>query len=101
MEIVMKDFISFEWDENKRRINIQKHGIDFEDAVEALFEPHIEVPSDQNGEVRIRAICPFTGRLIAVVYTMRGETCRIISARAARKNEQQLYYANYPGRNSR
>jgi uncharacterized DUF497 family protein len=32
---------------------------------------------------------------------MRGETCRIISARAARKNEQQLYYANYPGRNSR
>ncbi|MBP2508337.1 uncharacterized DUF497 family protein [Agrobacterium tumefaciens] len=97
----MKDFISFEWDENKRRNNIQKHGIDFEDAVEALFEPHIEVPSDQNGEVRIRAICPFTGRLIAVVYTMRGETCRIISARAARKNEQQLYYANYPGRNSR
>ncbi|WP_230059549.1 MULTISPECIES: BrnT family toxin [Agrobacterium] len=41
------------------------------------------------------------GRLIAVVYTMRGETCRIISVRAARKNEQQLYYANNTGRNMR
>jgi uncharacterized DUF497 family protein len=101
MDIVMKDFISFEWDENKRQINIQKHGIDFEDAVEALYEPHIEISADQNGEVRIRAICPFMERLIAVIYTMRGETCRVISVRAARKNEQQLYYANNPGRNTR
>ncbi|MES5043921.1 BrnT family toxin [Rhizobium nepotum] len=97
----MKDFISFEWDESKRQINIQKHGIDFEDAVEALYEPHIEISTDQNGEVRIRAICPFMERLIAVIYTMRGETCRVISVRAARKNEQQLYYANNPGRNTR
>lgn len=101
MDIVMKDFISFDWDGNKRLINLAKHGIDFEDAAEALYEPHIEIPSDQNGEVRIRAICPFMGRLIAVVYTMRGDTCRIISARAARKNEQQLYYANNTGRNTR
>ncbi len=101
MDIVTKDFISFEWDENKRLSNIQKHGIDFEDAVEALYEQHIEIPSDQNGEVRIRAICPFMERLVTVVYTMRGETCRIISVRAARKNEQQLFHANNPGRNTR
>ncbi|KAB1089471.1 BrnT family toxin [Neorhizobium galegae] len=41
-------------------------------------------------------MCPDTHRLIAVVYTMRGEKCRIISARAARQNEQRLYYDRYP-----
>lgn len=93
----MTDFISFEWDASKRLVNIEKHGIDFEDAVEALHEPHIKIPSDKNGEIRIRAICPFMTRLITVVYTMRGETCRIISVRAARKDEHKLYYANNLG----
>ncbi|MDI6835009.1 MAG: BrnT family toxin [Rhizobiaceae bacterium] len=35
-------------------------------------------------------------RLIAVVYTMRGDICRVISARVARPNEQREYYARYP-----
>ncbi|WLD95812.1 BrnT family toxin [Agrobacterium leguminum] len=91
MDIVTKDFISFEWDENKRQINIQKHGIDFPRAARALSQPHLESRSDQNGESRILAICPDTGDLIAIIYTMRGEVCRIISARATRKNERRTY----------
>ena len=89
-------FSSFDWDEGKRKTNILKHGIDFEDAVLALHRPRIEFRSDRNGEVRTVAICPDSERLIAVIYTMRGEACRIISARAARKNEQREYYARYP-----
>ncbi|MCC2610607.1 BrnT family toxin [Neorhizobium sp. Rsf11] len=75
---------------------LKKHQIDFEDVVFALQELRLELRSDRNGEVRILAICPNTERLIAVVYTMRGEKCRIISARAARQNEQRLYYHRYP-----
>ncbi|WP_354554632.1 BrnT family toxin [Rhizobium aquaticum] len=60
-------------------------------ATAALEQPHLEKSSDKNGEARTLAICPETHRLIAVVYTMRGEVCRIISARAARKNEQEQY----------
>ncbi|CDZ46925.1 BrnT family toxin [Neorhizobium galegae] len=86
----------FDWNEEKRRTNLEKHQIDFEDAVFALQEPRLEFRSDRNGEVRTLAICPDTKRLIAIVYTMRGEKCRIISARAARKNEQTLYYDRYP-----
>ncbi|MCM2498321.1 BrnT family toxin [Neorhizobium galegae] len=37
------------------------------------------------------AVCPEQRRLIAVVYTMRGEVCRIISARTASKHEQRAY----------
>ncbi|MBW8285529.1 MAG: BrnT family toxin [Rhizobium sp.] len=84
-------FATFEWDENKRHANLLKHGIDFIRAASALQQPHVKIMSNRDGEARILAICPDTQKLIAVVYTMRGEACRIISARAARKNEQRAY----------
>jgi len=94
MPLIRIRFASHEWDEDKRQSNLRKHGIDFEDAVLALREPHIEYRSDREGEVRTVAICPDSGKLIAIVYTMRGEVCRIISARAARKNEIREYHQN-------
>ncbi|MCM2471892.1 BrnT family toxin [Rhizobium sp. CG5] len=96
MPIEFQELQNFEWDEAKRRANILKHRIDFEDAVFALALPRIEYPSDRDGERRTVAICPDELRLIAVVYTMRGNVCRIISARVARLNEQREYYAHYP-----
>ncbi|MGV1846863.1 MULTISPECIES: BrnT family toxin [unclassified Rhizobium] len=59
-----------------------------------MREPHIEYGFDREGEVRTVAICTDSGKLIAIVYTMRGEICRIISARAARKNEIREYHQN-------
>ena len=59
-----------------------------------LRQPPFEYRSDREGEVRTVAICPDTGKLIAVIYTMREDVCRIISARAARKNEQREYHKN-------
>ncbi|WP_454701057.1 BrnT family toxin [Agrobacterium burrii] len=97
MDVVTKNFISFEWDENKRLSNIEKHGIDFPRAARALSQPHLESRSDQNGECRILAICPETDDLIVIIYTMRGEVCRIISARATRKNERRTYRQIFSG----
>ncbi|MBB4955319.1 uncharacterized DUF497 family protein [Agrobacterium vitis] len=93
--MITEPLTSFEWDETKRYINLKKHGIDFEDAILALNEPRLEYPSDRGGEQRTVAICPDSGKLIAVVYTMRGSVCRIISARAAREDERRKYYAHY------
>ncbi len=87
---------AFEWDDQKRLVNIEKHGIDFEDAILALQEPRIEFQSIRNGEVQTLAICPDTNRIITVVYVMRGEICRIISARPAHKNEQRIYHQSFP-----
>jgi uncharacterized DUF497 family protein len=84
-------FNEFEWDRDKEERNIRKHGIDFDQAAIALSRPHLEVRSDRNGESRILAICPSSGRIIVIIYTIRGQRCRIISARAARKNEQRAY----------
>ena len=83
----------FEWDEEKRLRNIEKHGIDFIGAREIWQGPVIEQASPQShhGEDRILAIGMSEGRCITVVYTWRGDYRRIISARKARSNEQADY----------
>ena len=32
------EYISFEWDENKNKINKAKHGIDFEEAATVFYD---------------------------------------------------------------
>ncbi len=85
--------MTFEWNEEKRQVNLDRHGIDFEDALAIWEGPVLEVPSPQleHGEARILATGLAEGRLITVVFTWRGENRRIISARHARKNERENY----------
>jgi uncharacterized DUF497 family protein len=83
----------FEWDNDKRLQNLEKHGIDFIAARELWSGPVLEAPSPrtQHREERIIAIGKIYGRCIAVVYTWRNGNRRLISARKARKNEQEAY----------
>lgn len=84
--------IGFEWDENKRRLNITKHGIDFEDAKRVFDDPSAYMyRSPQSAlEQRFVAVGTANGVLVAVIYTRR-ERIRIISARIARRSERQAY----------
>jgi uncharacterized DUF497 family protein len=82
---------SFEWDDDKNRRNIEKHGIDFDDAVEIFDSPVLLYRSDRNHEERWVAIGKSTDHVIAVIFTRRNDTIRIISARSARKNEKESY----------
>ena len=83
----------FEWDESKRKLNISKHGIDFQDAVEVFGDPEVLTlrSAGEHDEPRFLAIGRCQGRIIAVIFTVRGETIRVISARAARREERQRY----------
>jgi uncharacterized DUF497 family protein len=86
--------MSYEWDEIKRQINIQKHGIDFVD-VPKIFEDDVVILPDERydyGEVRFIAIGLLKNHVIVVAYTERGENFRLISARKATKNEKIFYY---------
>lgn len=83
----------FEWDEDKRLANIRKHNIDFIDVPE-IFEGDTITMEDTRqdyGETRFITIGILKERVIVVVYTERGETTRIISARKATKYEQINY----------
>jgi len=90
-------FESFEWDEEKCRANIDRHGIDFQDAIRIFDGPVLVERSDRKGEIRWVAIGILDGEVISVVYTERSESCRIISARAARRKERVAYRALYAG----
>lgn len=84
----------FEWDENKRLSNIEKHGIDFADAVK-IFDAFAVTRQDTRadyGEERYVAVGLLDGREITVIYTPREDNRRIISARRARVEERKVYH---------
>lgn len=81
----------FEWDDDKNRQNIEKHGIDFEDAIDIFDGPILLYRSDRNHEERWAAIGKSNDHVIAVIFTRRKDIIRIISARSARKNEKESY----------
>lgn len=83
----------FEWDENKRLANISKHGIDFQDALDVFFEPHLDEALTYPKEARRKALGMSAGSLVAAIYTWRGTSIRIISVRRARPNERRAYRA--------
>jgi len=86
----------FEWDETKRKANLAKHFIDFEDATQVFDGPVFEKQQRRHGEDRVLAIGRMAGIEIVVVYVMRGKHRRIISARRAHCDERQAY-ANHLG----
>ncbi|MFP4671498.1 MAG: BrnT family toxin [Desulfohalobiaceae bacterium] len=86
----------FEWDDNKRASNLEKHGIDFQDAVK-FFDSDVICFEDnrQNyGEQRYIAIGKVEGRLIVTAYTYRNRNIRILSMRKANARERR-FYARY------
>jgi hypothetical protein len=85
----------FEWDEQKRRSNLAKHGVDFELAKNVFDGPTIEYPDERQdyGEPRIGAYGEVSGVVLFVIYTERGATRRLISARRAGNRECDFYRA--------
>jgi uncharacterized protein len=90
----------FEWDDDKSKANLVKHGIDFDDASEIFYGPIVLRLSNRNNEERWIAIGSLEDRLIAVVFTRRADAIRIISARRARKNEEREYRNAKVGRSA-
>lgn len=82
------------FDPSKATSNIEKHGVDFADAVGALEDPQAITREDPDAEGEQRFITiglDFLGRLIVVVYTYRDDDIRLISAREASKKEIKNY----------
>lgn len=82
----------FEWDSSKNESNEKKHGITFENASLVFQKPYLSIRSANEVEERFIALGDADGRIIAVIYTVREDRIRIISARAARKNEREIYH---------
>ncbi|ACD18136.1 BrnT family toxin [Paraburkholderia phytofirmans] len=80
----------FEWDEIKNQINIRKHGIDFQDAIDVFNHPLLTALDrrEDYGEDRWFAMGWIANIVGIVVYVERVEdVVRIISARKATRHE--------------
>jgi hypothetical protein len=83
----------FEWDKSKARENKSKHGVSFADTFAVFEDPNAVTLEDfRGGEQRYVTIgMDAFGRILAVVYTWRGDNIRIISARRAVRYEVKQY----------
>lgn len=91
------DFLEFEWDEEKAKLNLQKHGIPFELAVKVFFdENRIEIYDEahSNTEEERYITIGLAGKVLFVVYTTRHLKIRMISARLANPMERRAYYGD-------
>lgn len=87
--------MEFEWDEDKNRQNIHKHGVDFNLAKRIFEQPVLTVLDNRKdyGEEREISIGMIDGiLLLTVVHTDRAhDVIRLISARKATKSERKRY----------
>ncbi|MBM3131549.1 MAG: BrnT family toxin [Chloroflexi bacterium] len=75
--------MQFEWDDWKNLANIEKHGVSFEEAVEAFLDPNRKVafdPGHSDEEERYFCFGRVRDRVMTVRFTLRGGNVRIIGA---------------------
>ena len=86
--------MNIEFDEAKARANLKKHGVSFEEAATALFDERALSMEDPYAREESRFLLlgmSDLARLLMVVYTVRHNRIRLISARKATNREVNHY----------
>ncbi len=87
--------LEFEWDENKARRNLKKHGVSFGEAISVFSDSlAITIPDPLHSEEEDHLVTvgeSLRRRLLVVVFTDRHNKIRIISARVATRRERKDY----------
>ena len=87
--------LRFEWDEQKAKRNLKKHGVSFEEAATVFGDPlSMTIADPVHSTVEQRWVTmglTHRERLVVVVHTNRGNTIRLISARKATRREKRAY----------
>ena len=85
----------FEWDEEKAKTNIDKHGVSFDEATSVFDDPLFLTFADPSHSIQEQRFVIMGEsarvRLLVVSYTERAGTTRIISARPVTKKERKAY----------
>ena len=83
----------YQWNRDKAATNLRKHGVDFADAVSVFSDAlAITILDERFDEERFVTIgLDAFGRVLVVVYTLRGDEIRVISARKATRQERLQY----------
>jgi uncharacterized DUF497 family protein len=94
MTEVLRGITGFQWDAGNSGKNERKHGVTDREGEEIFFNKPLVVARSVKGspELRYAALGKTYGsRLLAVVFTIRANRIRIISARPMSRRERELY----------
>jgi len=86
--------VRFQYDPAKAASNLKKHSISFADAEGVFLDPLAihQLDPDFDDEERLVAVgMGCAGIILVVIYTLRGEEIRLISARRATRHEVKNY----------
>jgi uncharacterized DUF497 family protein len=85
--------MQIEFDPDKRALTLANRGLDMAEAETVFDAPTLTVDDDRldYGEPRYITIGTLQGRMVVIVWTLRGDARRIISMRKANEREQSLY----------
>ncbi len=93
--LFLLDGTFFEWDAQKAELNVERHGVTFEEAASVFGDERGRVfpdPDHSSDELRFLLV-GMSGRkrLLIVVSAERGERVRLISARRVTRRERKVY----------
>ena len=84
--------MKFEYDARKSDLNLEKHGIDFEEAKRFWNDDDLlELPAKKRGERRSMVIAKMDGSCWSAVITRRDDAIRIVSVRRSTDMEMKVY----------
>ena len=85
--------MAYQWNREKAATNLRKHGIDFADAVSVFADDlAITITDDRFDEERFVIIgMDAMGRVLVVVFTLRDDEIRLISALQSTRTERRQY----------
>lgn len=87
--------LQFEWDRNKAKENLSKHGVSFEEAMTVFADPSARIFDDEahSGDERREIIIGHSTKpqLLLVCFVEAKERVRLLSARKATRLERKDY----------
>lgn len=86
----------FAWNESKRQLNLQLHGLDFVDAPKVFVGPTYTYEDDRFGysERRFVTLGMLDDIVVSIAHTETARLIRVISFRKVTKHEQTIYFSN-------
>ncbi|QTR46399.1 BrnT family toxin [Thiothrix litoralis] len=94
--------LTFEWDTNKEKTNIKKHGVSFVDAKTAFHDEYAmqfydpDHSDDEDRFILLGTNHQLKTLVICHCFRQTETVIRIISARHADASEQAAYWSNRP-----
>ena len=98
MDDVYGSFVSFQWDQGNNNKNLLKHNVQNWECEQVFFNKPLLILEDPDHSFAEKRWAGFgktdSGRLLVVIFTMRGNLLRVISARGMNTKERKFYEEN-------